>query len=90
MPFSRASDLIGLMQSIGGALSFVAFMPFIRFSDISLLMLFGFVFGSSAAFSQISFAVPAPTLVNSCVRNACNVLEIVFCSILINIPSSTP
>src|SRR3989338_7037429 len=81
---------MGEMQFVGGAIIFVFAMPCNNFSAMSLFMFAGFVSVSKAEFSQISFAVPGPTLENSLIKKDCNVLDSVALSIFINMPSSTP
>src|SRR3989338_9842947 len=64
-PLSKSSEPIGEMQSVGGAMILVFFMPLIRCSTCSLPISRGLLFGIRLEFWQISFAVFGPTLENS-------------------------
>src|SRR3989338_2484230 len=78
------------MQSDGGTMIFVFFIPSTSFSTSSMLMSDGFVDVRREAFWHISLAVPGPTLENSVIKNDCNVFDSVDFSILCRTPSSTP
>ena len=71
-------------------MSFVFFIPSMSCCVISRDISLGFVFGNNAAFSQICFAVPEPTLENSAVRKLCSVVDFVYLSIVMSMPISTP